>query len=230
MQIAHEGTGLECATLIELPSPDRNISNAQISRYLVAKRLIDLTVSMILLVALFPLFAIIAILIFARDGGPVLFCQLRTGQNGRVFRFYKFRSMVVNAEAMKDKLAAQNEASGPIFKMKRDPRVTSVGRILRKYSLDELPQLVNVFLGDMSLVGPRPHLPREIAEYPEYPLMRLSVQPGLLCLREVQGRSNLTFAQWLESDLHYIRIRSLATDLSILLSVFRAVLLADGAY
>jgi lipopolysaccharide/colanic/teichoic acid biosynthesis glycosyltransferase len=192
--------------------------------------MLDIVISAILLVALFPVFAIIAILIFFQDAGPIFFCQLRTGQNGRLFRFYKFRSMVVNAETLKANLADKNEASGPIFKMKNDPRITRVGRVLRRYSLDELPQLVNVFVGDMSLVGPRPHLPKEIEQCPNYPAERLRVQPGLICLREVQGRSNMTFERWLETDLDYIRSRSLSLDLSILFSAFRAVMLAEGAY
>ncbi|MBC7808079.1 MAG: sugar transferase [Akkermansiaceae bacterium] len=190
----------------------------------------DVTIAGILLVLLFPIFAIIAILILLQDGRTVFYWQQRVGQDGKLFRFYKFRSMVVNADAMKTTLLSQNEASGPIFKMKDDPRVTPVGRILRRYSLDELPQLVSVFVGDMSLVGPRPHLPSEIAACPHYPAERLSVPPGLICLREISGRSLMSFDQWVDSDLEYIRTRSLTTDFFILIRVFRAVLQAEGAY
>ncbi|MBC8139659.1 MAG: sugar transferase [Fibrella sp.] len=203
---------------------------AKIARYLLVKRAADIIIAGVLLVSLFPLFAIIAALIYAYDRKAIFYWQLRVGQDGRLFRFYKFRSMVVNADAIKASLLSRNEATGPIFKMKDDPRITPVGRILRRYSLDELPQLVSVFIGDMSLVGPRPHLPSEIAACPHYPMERLSVPPGLICLREVRGRSLMSFDRWLDSDLEYIRTRSTSTDFSILLRVFRAVVQAEGAY
>ena len=155
------------------------------------------------------------------------------GRDGREFRFYKFRSMVPNAEALKRKLAHRNEADPRIFKIQNDPRVTRTGRVLRRYSLDELPQFLNVLKGDMSLVGPRPHLPDEIAACKSaggYPQERLSVPPGLLCLREVTGRSNLSFEEWLESALRYIRQRSMATDIKILIRAIPAALRGEGAY
>jgi lipopolysaccharide/colanic/teichoic acid biosynthesis glycosyltransferase len=164
------------------------------------------------------------------DGGPILYYQMRVGKDGRQFRFYKFRSMVVNADALKEKLAAQNESTGPVFKMRNDPRITRIGRILRKTSLDELPQFLNVLRGEMSLVGPRPHLPREVESYADWHFGRQQAQPGLLCLREVLGRSNLTFDQWVAYDLLYIRNRSLLTDFWILCRLIPAVLKADGAY
>ena len=194
------------------------------------KRAIDVVTSALALVLLSPVLALVALLIYLEDRGPLLYRQTRVGQGGRTFGFYKFRSMVVNADILKAKLAARNEATGPIFKMKNDPRVTRIGRVLRRYSLDELPQLWNVLIGDMSLVGPRPHLPQEIASCPDYPLERLSITPGLICLREVTGRSELTFEAWLALDLDYIRRRSLALDLWILLKAIPAILRGEGAY
>jgi lipopolysaccharide/colanic/teichoic acid biosynthesis glycosyltransferase len=138
--------------------------------------------------------------------------------------------MVKNAAQLQSELKTCNEATGPIFKMRKDPRVTRVGRVLRKYSIDELPQLFNVIRGDMSLVGPRPHLPSEVALYTPEQYMRLSVQPGLVCLREVSGRSELTFDRWIETDLQYIACRSLKMDISILLRLVPAVIGARGAY
>lgn len=184
------------------------------------------------LFVLAPVFALVAlaIVVEGRGRGPILFCQTRVGRNGHPFAFYKFRSMVTNAEALKEQLAAQNEAKGAHFKMRRDPRVTRVGRVLRKYSLDELPQLWSVLKGDMTLVGPRPHLPCEVASYSARQRKRLCVRPGLLCLREVGGRSHLTWDEWLESDLQYLEHRSLRTDLSILLRTVPAVLKGDGAF
>lgn len=194
------------------------------------KRSLDLLVASLALIVLLPVFLVIVTLIYLEDRGPLLYRQTRVGQGGKHFGFYKFRSMVVNADALKAKLAAQNEATGPIFKMKNDPRVTRIGRVLRRYSLDELPQFWNVLMGDMSLVGPRPHLPHEIASYPNYPPERLSVTPGLICLREVTGRSALTFEAWLALDLEYVRRRSLALDFWILLKAVPAILRGEGAY
>jgi lipopolysaccharide/colanic/teichoic acid biosynthesis glycosyltransferase len=196
------------------------------------KRFFDLLVAVSLLVLLLPLLLLVAALIAVGDRGPILYTQTRIGRNGRPFRFYKFRSMVADADsdAVRARLAARNEASGPIFKMRRDPRVTPIGRILRRYSLDELPQLYNVLKGDMSLVGPRPHRPCEVAQYLPAHQVRLLVQPGLICLREVSGRSDLSFERWLELDLEYIRQRSMITDLKILCRAVPAVLRGQGAY
>jgi lipopolysaccharide/colanic/teichoic acid biosynthesis glycosyltransferase len=198
--------------------------------YLVLKRSIDVIVATLVLVAFAPLFVLIAIAIVLDNPGPVLFTQVRVGRNNKPFRFYKFRSMVKNASALQTALEAKNEAVGPIFKMRRDPRVTRVGRILRKYSLDELPQLFSVLRGQMSLVGPRPHLPAEVAQYEAHQRHRLTVQPGLVCLREIHGRSELTFERWIELDLQYIACRSLRTDLSILVRLVPAVVCGRGAY
>ncbi|MBC8103509.1 MAG: sugar transferase [Cytophagales bacterium] len=198
--------------------------------YLWGKRLLDVALSLAVLVLLFPLLLLVGLAIVLEDGGPVLYYQSRVGRNGKCFRFYKFRSMVKNADALKEQLAARNEADGPIFKMKNDPRVTRVGRWLRRSSVDELPQFLNVLRGEMSLVGPRPHLPREVARYAGRQGQRLTVQPGLVCLREVCGRSNLAFEEWIELDLKYLEARSFRGDLSILVRVLPAVLRAEGAY
>jgi lipopolysaccharide/colanic/teichoic acid biosynthesis glycosyltransferase len=198
--------------------------------YLGCKRIIDVIGASIALVLLLPLLIVVALAIFLDDPGPILFPQMRVGRDNQLFRFYKFRSMVKNAAQLQATLTDSNEATGPIFKMRSDPRVTRVGRILRKYSIDELPQLFNVIRGDMSLVGPRPHLPSEVALYTPEQYVRLSVQPGLVCMREVTGRSELTFDRWIETDLQYIACRSLRTDLSILLRLVPAVIGARGAY
>jgi lipopolysaccharide/colanic/teichoic acid biosynthesis glycosyltransferase len=194
------------------------------------RRTLDILVALAALILLAPLLLLLLLLVWREDRGTIFFQQERVGQFGRRFAFYKFRSMVPNAESLKANLSQQNEATGPIFKMKDDPRVTRIGRVLRHYSLDELPQLWNVLKGDMSLVGPRPHLPKEIEQCPAYPAERLSVPPGLICLREVSGRSKLTFEEWIALDLEYVRKRSLWLDLSILLRAIPAVLRGDGAY
>jgi lipopolysaccharide/colanic/teichoic acid biosynthesis glycosyltransferase len=194
------------------------------------KRGMDIVFSLLAVTLLTPIFLLIALVIYLTDRGPIIYRQKRVGQNGHLFTFYKFRSMVVNADALKAQLATKNEASGPIFKIKNDPRITLVGRFLRKSSLDELPQFFNVLKGEMSLVGPRPHLQSEIDAYPDYPRERLTVVPGLICYREVTGRSGLTFERWLELDLDYVQTCSLRTDLTILLRSIPAILFAKGAY
>ncbi|GAB4466709.1 MAG: exopolysaccharide biosynthesis polyprenyl glycosylphosphotransferase [Armatimonadaceae bacterium] len=198
--------------------------------YELAKRSLDVVVSAAVLIALFPVFVIVALMIFLEDQGPIFYYQTRVGKNGKHFRFYKFRSMVPNADQIKAQLQASNEANGPIFKMRNDPRITRVGRFIRRYSIDELPQLLSVLRGEMSLIGPRPHLPKEVADYDERQENRLNVQPGLLCFREVLGRSNMTFEQWVELDLLYVEYRSWRTDMAILGRVLPAVLSAEGAY
>lgn len=198
--------------------------------YEACKRGLDILFSLVALLFLFPVFALISAIIVLTDRGPIIYRQKRVGRGGKLFTFYKFRSMVTNADELKAKLLHQNEASGPIFKMKNDPRITPIGRLLRKTSLDELPQFWSVLRGDMSLVGPRPHLQSEIDAYENYPMERLSVVPGLICFREIYGRSGLTFERWLELDLEYIETRSLKTDLTILLKAVPAILLGKGAY
>jgi lipopolysaccharide/colanic/teichoic acid biosynthesis glycosyltransferase len=195
------------------------------------KRLLDVTVATTALICLAPFLAVTAFLIKLHDGGPVFFWQTRVGRGGREFPFPKFRSMVVNAERLKDQLAARNDHDDSItFKMKRDPRITPIGRFIRKFSVDELPQLWCVLAGDMTLVGPRPALPREVACYLPSDFRRLEVVPGLTCIWQVSGRGDLPFERQLELDIHYIEHQSLWLDLYLLVMTVPAVLLGKGAY
>jgi len=196
---------------------------------LLAKRVLDITVSGLMLLVLSPLFLAVALAIKLTSPGPVLFSQVRVGMNKRLFHLYKFRSMVVDAEQKKEALAALNEMSGPAFKMKNDPRVTKVGRIIRKTSIDELPQLWNVLRGEMSLVGPRPPLPKEVDQYEWLQRRRLSIKPGITCLWQIGGRNDLSFDQWMELDRYYCENWSLWLDLKILLKTIPVVLLGKGA-
>lgn len=195
---------------------------------LVVKRAIDVYVSVVMLVALSPVLAAAAAAIKATSAGPVIFRQKRKGYNGRLFDCLKFRTMVEGAEDMKKGLMALNEMDGPVFKIKDDPRMTSVGRILRKTSIDELPQLVNVLMGEMSLVGPRPPLPDEVVEYELPCLRRLSMKPGLTCLWQVSGRNKVQFERWMELDRDYIDHWSLWLDFKILLKTIPAVFRCTG--
>ena len=195
------------------------------------KRTIDIAVSAVLLVGMAPLFAVVAALIKLTDGGPVFFWQIRVGRWGCEFPFPKFRSMVVNAERVKEILMAQNSHGKCItFKMKRDPRVTWIGRVIRKLSIDELPQLWCVFKGKMSLVGPRPPVPGEVAHYSLADRRRLDVIPGLTCIWQVSGRGDLPFPEQVKLDIDYIESQSLWLDLMLLLRTIPAVLLGRGAY
>jgi lipopolysaccharide/colanic/teichoic acid biosynthesis glycosyltransferase len=195
------------------------------------KRAINLVGASCALLALSPLLALAALLVKLEDRGPVFFCQKRVGLRGRTFSMWKFRSMRRDAEALKARLAQQNEmAGGVIFKMKKDPRITRVGKWLRKFSIDEMPQLWNVLKGDMSLVGPRPPVPSEVAQYTVEERQRLLARPGLTCFWQVGGRSEIDFAGQVRLDLAYIRSESLALDLRLLLRTIPAVLLGKGAY
>jgi exopolysaccharide biosynthesis polyprenyl glycosylphosphotransferase len=197
---------------------------------LMIKRLFDIVVSAAVLVLTSPVFAAVALLIKTTSRGPVFFVQERGSLNGRTFKLYKFRTMVVDAEARLKDLQALNEMKGPAFKVDNDPRVTKVGGVLRKFSIDELPQLWNVFKGDMSLVGPRPPLINEVAQYDDWHRRRLSVRPGITCLWQVNGRNKITdFAQWAKLDLEYIDNWSLWLDLKILFKTVPVVLLGVGA-
>ena len=197
---------------------------------LLVKRGLDLLCSMIGLLAVSPLLLFCALAIKLTSKGSVLFTQRRVGLNGRIFILYKFRSMYADAEERKRELEAHNEMGGPVFKMKRDPRVTSIGRWMRKFSLDELPQLWNVLKGDMSLVGPRPPIPEEVHRYERWQRRRLSMKPGLTCLWQVNGRNRITsFEEWMRLDLRYIDTWSLKLDIKILLQTVPVVLLAKGA-
>ena len=200
--------------------------------YLTAKRCFDVAAASVMLVLLAPLFAVIAMCIKLTDGGSVFFVQKRVGKNGVLFPFIKFRSMVANADAMKAKLAAQNDhgANAVTFKMKRDPRVTWIGRLLRKSSMDELPQLWNVIRGEMSFVGPRPAVPAEVAKYTPEQRGRLAVTPGLTCTWQVEGRGDIPFEGQVQMDLDYIARRSVRFDLSLLFRTVPAILSGRGAY
>ena len=195
------------------------------------KRLFDIVLSLLALIVLSPLFVLIAIIVKTTSRGPVFFVQERVGYFGRSFLFYKFRSMYVDAEARKRALMEQNESKdGVIFKMKNDPRITPFGRIIRKTSMDELPQLLNVLLGDMSLVGPRPPLPSEVQQYSLEDRKRLNVKPGITCIWQVSGRSDIPFKKQVELDKEYIQSQSLWNDLLVLLKTVPAILSGKGAY
>lgn len=204
---------------------------AVIGGSLLLKRIFDILVaSVTLLVWSIPLF-LVMVCIKLEDGGPIFFRQTRIGLRGRSFGMWKFRSMVLNADKLKDQLLQQNEmAGGVIFKMKNDPRVTRIGRFIRKYSVDEVPQLWNVLVGDMSVVGPRPPVPREVAQYTPEDRQRLLAKPGLTCVWQVSGRSNIDFNGQVRLDLQYIRSQSFWLDLKLLVKTVPAVLFGDGAY
>jgi lipopolysaccharide/colanic/teichoic acid biosynthesis glycosyltransferase len=197
-----------------------------------AKRALDVSVSLTALTALAPLFGLVALLIWFTDRGPVLYWQERVGRHGKVFRFPKFRSMVTNAEALRLKLEQQNQhgSAGVTFKMKNDPRITWIGRIIRRTSIDELPQLWCVLTGEMSLVGPRPALPKEVSRYTLADRRRLEAIPGLTCHWQVQGRSNIAFPQQVELDVAYIEQQNLALDIKLLAQTVPAVVTGRGAY
>lgn len=197
---------------------------------LAVKRVLDVIISVISLIVLSPLIALIAGLVCLTSGGPALFEQTRCGLNGRRFTLYKFRSMYMGTEEKKKELDSLNELDGPVFKIRRDPRVTPVGRVLRRLSLDELPQLWNVLKGDMSIVGPRPPLPDEVARYERWQRRRLSMKPGLTCIWQVSGRNAIRFHDWMKLDLLYIDNWSLWLDLKILFRTIPAVLSGRGAY
>ncbi|MBS5306030.1 MULTISPECIES: sugar transferase [Clostridium] len=184
--------------------------------YEVSKRTLDFMGSFLGLVILSPILLIVAILIKLESKGPAIFSQSRIGLNGKEFKMYKFRSMVQNAEELKEKLAKENEMSGPMFKMKNDPRVTKVGKFIRKTSIDELPQLFNILKGDMTLVGPRPSLPREVEKFESWMLKRLEVKPGLTCYWQVSGRNNIDFYDWMKLDLKYVDDMSFWLDIKLI--------------
>lgn len=201
---------------IELKFENEVESKGSFSLYEICKRVMDILGAGCGLVLLSPVIIIVAILVKFSSKGPIFFSQKRVGKNGKEFNMYKFRSMVVNAEELKEKLAAQNEMSGPMFKMKDDPRVTKIGKFIRKTSLDELPQLWNVIKGDMSLVGPRPSLPKEVAQFEEWMYKRLAVKPGLTCYWQVSGRNNIDFEDWMKLDCRYVDERNLWIDIKLI--------------
>ena len=196
--------------------------------YLFIKRSIDIICSLAGIIVLSPVFLIVAVLIKIEDPkGSIFFCQERNGQHPNTFKMYKFRSMVHNAEELLKDLQHKNEQTGPAFKMTDDPRITKVGKFIRKTSLDELPQLFNILKGDMSLVGPRPPIPREVREYNSYQMQRLLVKPGLTCIWQVSGRNNIGFDEWVDMDLEYIKTRNLLLDIKLILKTVK-VLFGDS--
>ena len=195
------------------------------------KRSFDFIGATILLILLSPLLFFTAVLVKITSAGPIIFTQVRVGKDGRHFKFYKFRSMRIDAEKIREELEKKNESQdGVIFKMKKDPRITFIGRIIRKFSIDELPQLFNVLTNDMSLVGPRPPLPSEVAEYTLEQRKRLHVKPGITCIWQVSGRSNISFREQVELDKQYIGSHSFWKDFIILLKTIPAVISGRGAY
>jgi exopolysaccharide biosynthesis polyprenyl glycosylphosphotransferase len=194
------------------------------------KRAFDVVVTLTMLVIAMPIMVITAILIKLTSCGPVIFRQVRVGRGGRYFTCYKFRSMCADAEDRKNNLLHLNEVDGPVFKIKNDPRITPVGAFIRKFSIDELPQLFNVLKGDMSIVGPRPPLPSEVEKYSIRERGRLAVKPGLTCLWQISGRSNVSFERWVELDLIYIDNMSFLSDLGIVVKTIPAVLTGAGAH
>ena len=195
-----------------------------------AKRVMDFFVSFALLAVLLPFFLIISVLIKLDSPGPVFYISRRCGKNGRIFNFYKFRSMYNDAHELKESIRHRSDVSGPIFKIKNDPRITRLGRFMRRWSIDELPQLINVLKGDMSLVGPRPPTPDEVEKYEPWQLQRLNITPGITCLWQIRGRSELSFYKWMKLDLWYINNWSFGLDMMILWRTVPAVIRGKGAY
>lgn len=197
---------------------------------LTVKRVLDFLASVVLAVVLIPLFFIIAIVIKLDSPGPVLFRQMRVGKNGKQFRFYKFRTMVKDAEQQREGIVSLNEATGPMFKVKNDPRITRASAFLRKTSLDELPQIINVIRGEMSLVGPRPALPNEVKEYNALGMKRLLVMPGMTGEWQVNGRSDSTFEDMIKNDMDYIKNWSIWLDIKIMIKTIPVIIYRRGAY
>ncbi len=226
----------ERVTAYQIPNtacqPEESITGIPKKRYgyRFCKRKLDIFASAMALLVLSPFFLIIALIIFVDDPhGSPFYHQDRVGKDGRIFRFWKFRSMVVNADQLLEKLQTQNEKDGPVFKMKNDPRITNIGRFIRKTSIDELPQLWNVLKGDMSLVGPRPALPAEVVQYNSYQRTRLSVIPGLTCYWQVQNhRDQIGFDEWVDLDVKYIKEQSMWLDIRLILLTVKVVVTGQG--
>jgi len=191
--------------------------------YYFAKRTMDVLGSLFGIIVLSPLMIIVAVLIKIDSKGSIFFSQKRVGMNGKCFNMYKFRSMVANAEELKEKLKEKNEMSGPMFKMKEDPRITKIGKFIRKTSIDELPQLFNILKGEMSLVGPRPNLPKEVVHFTDYQKLKLLAKPGLTCYWQVSGRNSIDFEAWMELDIKYIKERNLWCDLKLIFKTVRVL-------
>lgn len=225
----HARARVEVGTLDELPLLTYSTTPSS-ELALLGKRLMDVTISSVLLAIAWPLMLLIAAALKLGEGGNVLYRQTRCGLHGRRFTLYKFRTMVEDADRQQDQLAHLNEMTGPVFKVRSDPRVTRIGWILRRLSLDELPQLWNVLRGDMSLVGPRPPVPQEVSSYERWQRRRLSMRPGLTCLWQIRGRNNIDFDRWIELDLEYIDNWSPLLDVKILAKTIPVVLSGRGAF
>ena len=223
--------GIEFSTVTEKTDSANNKTKVKKrTAYRFFKRFFDIILSALGLIILAIPFLILSIVIFIDSpGASPLYTQVRVGKDGRTFKFYKFRSMVPNAEKKLEELLHKNEMEGPVFKMKDDPRITRVGRFIRRSSIDELPQLFNVLKGDMSLVGPRPPLMREVSQYNDEQMMRVSIKPGITCYWQIQPKRNsLSFDEWFELDMKYIKERSFFTDVKILFKTVRAVFGMEG--
>ncbi|MBS6503451.1 MAG: exopolysaccharide biosynthesis polyprenyl glycosylphosphotransferase [Clostridium sp.] len=193
--------------------------------YLILKRIIDIIGSIIGIVLVSPVLLVTAVLIKLESKGRIFFSQTRVGLHGKEFKIYKFRSMVDGAEALKKSIEHKNEMSGPMFKVRGDPRITKIGRFIRKTSIDELPQLINVLKGEMSLVGPRPSLPSEVEKFEAWMLKRLEVKPGLTCYWQVSGRNNICFEDWMKLDIDYVNNRNMQLDIKL---IFKTIILLFG--
>lgn len=220
----HDRGGAESA----VPAVEREPSRGFYQK--AGKRALDIAAVVFAGVLLSPVFLLLALAVRLDSRGPILYRSRRVGEGGRIFAFYKFRSMVTGADAIRDQLQHMNEVDGPVFKISHDPRITRVGVFLRRTSLDELPQLWNILIGDMTLVGPRPPIPAEVLQYEPWQLRRLSVRPGLTCLWQISGRSEIGFDEWMRLDMQYIENRSFSLDMKILLRTIPAVFSGRGAY
>lgn len=227
----------QAANFIDYDSVDEKTKNsmdrlfkASKKSFWIRKRTFDIVASFLALIVLLPFFVLISVAIFIDDphASPI-FCQKRIGRHGKEFAMYKFRSMVANAEKLKEELIKENEMDGPVFKMKNDPRITRIGRFLRKTSIDELPQLFNVLKGDMSFVGPRPPLPNEVAQYNDYQKLRLVVTPGLTCIWQTENdRNEIMFDQWVEMDIDYIEHRTMFKDIMLIVRTVLVMFTKEG--
>lgn len=210
---------MDYAVLIKVGGSMKTIS------YLILKRIIDIIGSIIGIVLVSPVLLVTAVLIKLESKGRIFFSQTRVGLHGKEFKIYKFRSMVDGAEALRKSIEHKNEMAGPMFKVRDDPRITKIGRFIRKTSIDELPQLINVLKGEMSLVGPRPSLPSEVEKFEAWMLKRLEVKPGLTCYWQVSGRNNICFEDWMKLDIDYVNNRNMQLDIKL---IFKTIILLFG--
>ena len=234
MALKNQGKGTDQQINIELNElkaflNQHNLVARSVSYYHI-KRFIDIFFSAIALLILFPIYLALAVVVRCTSSGPIFYKSYRVGLCGKPILFVKYRTMRIDADKMLEDLQKANEKDGPIFKMKRDPRITRIGSFLRKYSLDELPQFLSVLVGDMSMVGPRPPIPKEVICYDETSLKRLTIKPGITCYWQIMGRSNLSFEEWVRLDLKYLDEMSVWTDFQIMFKTVPAVLSTRGAY